>query len=77
MRVEIISPDKKIFEGEADSLQLPGKNGSFGILNNHAPLIASLGNGLVKVKQNGQEQQFEVSGGVVEVLNNRVIVLSE
>lgn len=77
MRVEILSPDKLIFEGEADSIQLPGKNGSFGILNNHAPIVATLKEGKVVVKNNGTAQEFDVNGGVVEVLKNKVIVLSD
>lgn len=77
MRVEILSPDKMIFEGEADSVQLPGKDGSFGILNNHAPIVASLKQGEVKVSTDGNEQTFKVNGGVVEVLKNKVIVLSD
>lgn len=77
MVLEIISPDKMIFQGEVDSLQLPGTSGSFGILNNHAPIIATLKAGVVKVQQNGSEKEFEVAGGVVEVIKNKVIVLSE
>jgi F-type H+-transporting ATPase subunit epsilon len=77
MRVEILSPDKLIFEGEADSIQLPGMDGSFGILNNHAPIVASLKDGKVIIKNNGSKQEFDVKGGVVEVLKNKVIVLSD
>ena len=77
MVLEIISPDKMIFQGEVDSLQLPGKSGSFGILNNHAPIIATLQAGTVKVQQDGSEKLFEISGGVVEVVKNKEIVLSE
>lgn len=77
MRVEILSPDKLIYEGEAESLQLPGKDGSFGILNNHAPIIATLKSGSVKITSNGSVQSFEINGGVVEVVNNRVIILGE
>lgn len=77
MVLEIISPDKMIFQGEVDSMQLPGTSGSFGILNNHAPIIATLKAGVVKVQQNGSEKEFEVAGGVVEVIQNKVIVLSE
>ena len=77
MVLEIISPDKTIFQGEVDSLQLPGTSGSFGILNNHAPIIATLKAGVVKVQQDGSEKLFEVAGGVVEVIKNKVIVLSE
>ena len=77
MRLDILSPDKTLFEGEADSLVLPGKEGSFGILENHAPMIATLGKGQVKLVKNGKEEFFEVNGGVVEVVKNRVIVLSD
>jgi F-type H+-transporting ATPase subunit epsilon len=77
MVLEIISPDKMLFQGEVDSLQLPGTSGSLGILNNHAPIIATLKAGVVKVQQNGSEKEFEVAGGVVEVIKNKVIVLSE
>ncbi|MCO4807329.1 MAG: ATP synthase F1 subunit epsilon [Flavobacteriales bacterium] len=77
MKVDIISPDKLIYEGEADSLKLPGKDGSFGILNNHAPIIASLRAGTVVVKHNDSEQSFEVNGGVVEVVKNKVIILAD
>lgn len=77
MKVEIISPDKQIFEGDADSLVLPGKDGSFGVLNNHAPIVASLAAGQVIVKSTAGEQAFDVNGGVVEVVKNKVIVLAD
>ncbi len=66
-----------IFEGEADLVQLPGSDGLFEILKNHAPLIASLGQGKVKVGNNNEYQYFEINGGVAEVLNNEVLVLAE
>ena len=77
MKVEIISPDKLIFEGEAISLQLPGKDGSFGVLNNHAPIISSLSEGSVRLNTDEGEKSFEINGGVVEVLKNKVIVLAD
>lgn len=77
MKVEIISPDKTIFEGEATSLRLPGKDGSFGVLNNHAPIISSLGEGSVMLNTDQGEKSFEINGGVVEVLHNKVIVLAD
>ena len=77
MKVDILSPDKTIFQGEADALVLPGKDGSFGILENHAPMIATLAEGQVKLTANGHDQFFDVHGGVVEVVKNKVIVLSE
>lgn len=78
MHIEIINPDKQIFSGEADVVQLPGKDGSFEILNNHAPLISILKKGKVKiVDQDKKEAFFEINGGVIEVLNNKILILSE
>ena len=79
MFVEIITPDRKIFSEEGvTSVQLPGSEGSFGVLKNHAPLISTLKNGTVKLIDSKQvSQTFEIQGGVVEVLNNKIIVLAE
>lgn len=77
MKVEIISPDKLIFEGEANSLLLPGKDGSFGVLNDHAPIISSLTEGSVKLSTDEGEKSYEINGGVVEVLKNKVIILAD
>ena len=77
MKVDIISPDKLIYKGEADSIKLPGKDGSFGILNNHAPIIASLQAGKVVLKNSDGEQTFDVNGGAVEVVKYKVIILAD
>ncbi len=77
MNLEIITPDKTIFKGVADLIQLPGIDGSFEILNNHAPLISILDQGIIKVKKDKSEDFYEVKTGVVEVLNNNVLVLAE
>lgn len=78
MFLEIITPDKKVYSGEVDSVKLPGAEGSFGILNNHAPIIASLKKGTIKVTDSKKQvENFEINGGVVEVQNNKVIVLAE
>lgn len=77
MQVEIITPDKEIFKGEATLVQLPGIDGSFEILNNHAPLISALKEGKIKVKRQGSEEFYEIKGGVIEVLNNKVLILAE
>jgi len=77
MHVEIFSPDKQLYEGEAQHLQLPGQDGSFGLLDNHAPMIAGLKEGIVKMRTQDVEQAFEIKGGVVEVLKNKVMVLAE
>ncbi len=77
MRVEIITPDKELFKGEASYVGVPGVDGSMGFLENHAPLITVLKAGEVRVKTEGGERSFPVKGGVVEVMNNTVLVLAE
>ena len=76
MKLEIITPDEKIFEGEATGVKVPGINGSFEVLDHHAPLVSALEKGEVRI--NGKESQhLEIDGGVIEVLNNEVIILAE
>jgi len=77
MNLEILTPDKKVFEGEVTSVTVPGTQGSFEILNNHAPIISTLENGKVIIRGSGKEHKFYTKGGVVEVLANKVIVLAE
>jgi F-type H+-transporting ATPase subunit epsilon len=78
MNLEIVTPDEKIFEGEVKHVQLPGKQGLFGILNNHAPIVSTLVKGRVKVEAaDGDIQYFDIGGGVVEMNNNKVVVLAE
>ena len=78
MLLEIITPEKKLFSGEVNSVKLPGTGGSFGVLKNHAPLISSLKKGTVKVIDDQKKSHsFPVNGGVVEVLKNKIIVLAE
>ena len=78
MQLEIITPEQTIFSGEASLVQLPGIDGSFEILNNHAPLISALSTGKIKIQDDKKQlQYFEIKGGVVEVLFNKVLVLAE
>ena len=77
MNLEIITPDKKLFEGEVKSAIFPGSEGSFGVLDNHAPMIATLRAGQVQVTDSSNKKlEFPVRGGVVEVLRNKVVVLA-
>lgn len=90
MTVEIITPERKLYQGEAQALQLPGKDGLFQILDNHAPLIATLAEGTVKLdlahglesdelpdrlKVEGSSVFLDIRGGVIEVNANKAIVL--
>lgn len=78
MNLEIITPDKKLFEGQVKSAVFPGSEGSFGLMNNHAAMIATLKKGNIElVEENNTTRTFEVKGGVVEVFKNKVIVLAE
>jgi F-type H+-transporting ATPase subunit epsilon len=78
MRLEIIAPDKELYTGEVDLVQVPGSKGSFQILKNHAPIISTLEKGMIRiVDQNGTTTHFEVDGGVIEAKNNKIIVLAE
>jgi len=77
MQLEIVTPDKNIFTGEISSAVFPGSNGSFGIQENHAAMVATLKRGKIKVLESGNEHFFEVNSGVIEVNHNRIIVLAE
>ncbi|MBM3923028.1 MAG: ATP synthase F1 subunit epsilon [Sphingomonadales bacterium] len=79
MKIEILTPEKKLFSGEAYGVQVPGLTGSFEVLEKHAPLISALKAGTVKVIDGKQQDlaRFSIQGGFVEVLNNQVTVLVE
>ncbi|MBK7886012.1 MAG: ATP synthase F1 subunit epsilon [Bacteroidetes bacterium] len=77
MHLEIITPEKKVFEGEVSSILVPGAQGRFQMLENHAAIISTLINGTVKIKTATGEESFEVKGGVVEMLDNKVVILVE
>ncbi len=81
MFLEIVTPDEKVYEGEVVSATFPGSDGSFQVLNSHAAMISTIGKGDVKLitehDKKREELHMEVSGGVVEVLNNKVTLLAE
>jgi F-type H+-transporting ATPase subunit epsilon len=77
MKLEILTPEKVLYKGEASLVQLPGVDGLFEVLNGHAPLIAALGAGKVKYKSPSETVTFSISGGFAECLNNTVNVLVE
>jgi len=78
MRIEIVTPDITIYEGEVSLVQFPGLDGSFEVLNNHSAMIAVLKKGKIKVIDSKKATLFfEVNGGVVEILKNKIQVLAE
>jgi len=77
MFLEILTPEKKIFEGNVNSITFPGSDGSFQVLDHHAPLISLLNHGVVEYKSKEASQQLVITGGVVEVLKNKVVLLAD
>ena len=75
LKVSVISPEAVLFEGETDSVVAPAYDGEVGILTGHAPLMALLGNGQLRL--GGSGQRFNVSGGFMQVFNNDVRVVTE
>ncbi len=78
MELEIITPEKNVFKGEVNSVLLPGTTGKFEVLNGHAPIISSLKQGQVRViNAENKTETFDIKGGVIEMQNNKIIVLAE
>jgi F-type H+-transporting ATPase subunit epsilon len=77
LRLKIVSPEKVIYDGEAESVKVPGTQGAFEILDHHAPIISSLGDGKVEFTASQGSQSLEVHGGFVEVKKNEVCLCVE
>lgn len=77
MKLDILSPEQELFSGEVDSVSLPGVSGRFQLLNNHAPIISALGKGTVFYSSSDGKtvDSYEIKGGVVEMLDNSVVIL--
>ena len=76
LKVSVISPEAVLFEVETDSVVAPAYDGEIGILTGHAPLMALLGDGELRLGT-GSGRRFNVSGGFMQVLNNDVRVVTE
>ena len=77
IRCEIISQDRKVFEGDVDMVVAPGAAGEMGILPHHAPVLTSLKTGILTVRQGNHEQLFAIAGGFMEVQPDLVTVLAD
>ena len=78
MTLEILTPDNTVYQGEVNSVTVPGTSGSFEVLKDHAPIISTLEDGKVIIRTGAKaEEIIFITGGVIEVLNNKVIVLAE
>mgnify|MGYP002007981407 CR=1 FL=1 len=78
MNVDIITPSNKLYSGEINSIKVPGSDGEFEILKNHAPIISSLNKGIIRIiDKNNNTENFEINGGVIEMQKNNIIVLAD
>jgi F-type H+-transporting ATPase subunit epsilon len=92
MYLEIVSPEATLFSGEIEAVTVPGTTGSFQMLNNHAPIVSTLKEGIVTIsgkmdlddsvqnkfkKQDANTTLFEISSGTVEMRNNKLILLAD
>ncbi len=78
MYLEIVTPEKKLYSGDVDLIQLPGSSGLFEILENHAAIVSTLEEGTIKIKPvDNAEIFFDIKGGVVECKKNNVSVLAD
>jgi len=75
MHLTILSPNKRIFEGEVLTVKLPGDSGNFQVLNNHAPIISTLTSGIISYNSNSTINTLKIDSGVVEVLKNNIVIL--
>jgi F-type H+-transporting ATPase subunit epsilon len=77
MRLDIVTPEKKAFSDEIDSVVVPGAEGEMGILKSHAPIVTTLQPGELRYMKNGEETSLAIGTGIVEVSNDRVSVLTD
>ncbi len=79
MQIDILTPEKKIYSGDVYGIQLPGVSGSFEVLDRHAPLVSALKTGMLKIllDNKGKTISYQITGGFIEVLNNKATVLIE
>jgi F-type H+-transporting ATPase subunit epsilon len=78
VKIEIITPDTNVYSGEIRSVRVPGRKGSFQVLKDHAPIISTLDKGpVIMVDEHGNEIRYEITGGVIEVKRNRIILLAD
>jgi F-type H+-transporting ATPase subunit epsilon len=76
--LQIVTPEREVFNGPVEMVSLPGLDGSFGVLRNHAPLIAALESGMVSIfDPNGAESRMAIGGGFFQVANNQAMILAD
>ena len=77
LQLEIVTPERLAFSDTVDAVQLPGAEGEMGVLPHHAPLLATLGVGELRIRKGGEEELFAIAGGFVQVRPDKVVVMAE
>ena len=77
IQLEIVTPERLVYEDEVDSVNVPGIEGELGILPHHAPLVSTLGYGELRIRKGGAEESFAIVGGFVQVRPDKVVVMAE
>jgi F-type H+-transporting ATPase subunit epsilon len=77
IKLEIVTPERLVFDETVDAVTLPGSEGELGVLPHHAPLVSTLGIGELKIRAGGSEDYFAIVGGFVQVLPDKVVVMAE
>ena len=77
IRLEIVTPERLVYEDDVDAVTLPGSEGELGVLPHHAPLVTTLGVGELRIRKAGVEENFAIVGGFLQVRPDRVVVMAE
>jgi F-type H+-transporting ATPase subunit epsilon len=77
IQLEIVTPERLVYEDEVESVNVPGVEGELGILPHHAPLVSTLGYGELRIRKGGAEESFAIVGGFVQVRPDKVVVMAE
>ena len=77
LQLEIVTPERLAYSDTVDAVVLPGAEGEMGVLPNHAPLLATLGVGELRIRKGGEEEFFAIAGGFVQVRPDKVVVMAE
>jgi F-type H+-transporting ATPase subunit epsilon len=77
LQLEIVTPERLAYQGEVDSVQLPGSEGELGVLPHHAPLVSTLGAGELRLRKGTEDEFFAIVGGFLQVLPDKVVVMAE
>ena len=75
--LEIVTPERQVFNDEVDSVVCPGIEGELGILPHHAPLLTTLGFGELRIRKGGDDEYFAIAGGFLQVRPDKVVVMAE